>query len=119
MSRFLTYSEILSGKAPKYGEAVVKGSSLTIPGQGCDLAQIISSIVKLPPLDERSFDCPAGESPDTQKLAIKVELDSMYLAEGKNLAEDASARQKGRKEAKEAAEKEKADEGNKENDDDE
>lgn len=111
MSRFITYAEILDGKLPSdFGVSVVKGSSLTIPGQGSDLAQIIASIVKLPPLDERTFDSPSGEDPDIRSLAVKTEFDSMYLAEGKNLAEDASERQKARRAAKEASEEEKKDE---------
>lgn len=111
MSRFFTYSQILDGKVPSdFGVAAPGGSSLTIPGQGSDLAQIIASIVKLPPLDERTFDSPSGEEPDFRSLAVKTELDGLYPAEGKNLAEDASERQKARKAAKEASEDEKKEE---------
>ena len=108
MPRFFKYSEILDGKVPDgFGLAVVKGSSLTIPGQGQDLAQIISSIVKLPPLDERTFDVPAGVEPDTRALAVSTDLDGLYKAEQVNVAEAAQERQKERKKAKEEAEKEK------------
>lgn len=111
MERFITYGQILDGKMPEdFGTAKVSGSSLTIPGQGSDLAQIIASIVKLPPLDERTFDSPSGVEPDIPSLAVKTELDRMYLAEGKNLAVDALERQKARKAAKEASEEEKKEE---------
>lgn len=83
-----------------FGVDIVKGSSLTIPGQGSDLSQIISSIVKLPPIDERTFDVGSGEELDERSLAVKTALDGLYLAEGKNLAEDAQERQKARKAAK-------------------
>lgn len=83
-----------------FGVAVVKGSSLTIPGQGSDLASIIASITKLPPIDERDYDSPAGVEPDLRYLSIKTDLDGVYLAEGKNLAEDAKVRQNARNEAK-------------------
>lgn len=89
-----------------FGVSKVEGSSLTIPGQGSDLAQIIQSIVKLPPLDERTFDTKAGEEPDIRSLQVKTDLDGLYQAEGRNLAEDAHERLKARKAAKEA-EKEK------------
>lgn len=80
---------------------------MTIPGQGQDLAQIISSIVKLPPLDERTFDVPSGVDPDTRALAVSVDLDGLYKAEQVNVAEAAQERQKERNKAKEEAEKEK------------
>lgn len=105
-----TYAEIFSGKVPEdFGISKTKGSSLTIPGQGSDLAAIIQSIVKLPPLDERTFDVGSGADPDIRALQIKTDLDALYQAEGVNLAEDAKARQKARKEAKDAddADKEK------------
>lgn len=109
MARFFKYSQILDGKVPEgFGLAVVKGSSLTIPGQGQDLAQIISSIVKLPPLDERTFDVPSGVDPDTRALAVSTQLDGLYKAEQVNVAEAAQVRQKERKKAKEEAEKENA-----------
>lgn len=109
MSRFFTYLDILEGKVPEdFGVSVVKGSSLTIPGQGSDLALIISSIVKLPPLDERTFDTPSGVEPDMRSLAVKTELEGLYPAEGSNLADDAKERQNARKLAmKENEEKEK------------
>lgn len=109
MSRFFTYLDILEGKVPEdFGVSVVKGSSLTIPGQGSDLGQIITSIVKLPPLDERTFDTPSGEELDIRFLAVKTELEGLYPAEGGNLAEDAIVRQNARKQAKkENEEKEK------------
>lgn len=101
MSRFFTYLDMLEGKVPDdFGVSVVKGSSLTIPGQGSDLAQIITSIVKLPPLDERTFDSPSGEAPDLRSLAVKTELEALYPAEGSNLADDAKVRQNARKQAK-------------------
>lgn len=100
MSRFFTYLDMFEGKVPDdFGVSVVKGSSLTIPGQGSDLAQIITSIVKLPPLDERTFDSPSGEAPDLRSLAVKTDLEALYLAEGLNLADDALVRQNARKQA--------------------
>ena len=112
MARFYKYSDILEGKVPNgFGCAVVKGSSLTIPGQGQDLAQIISSIVKLPPLDERTFDVPSGEEPDTRVLAVSTDLEGLYKAEQVNVAEAAQERQKARKKAKEDAEGEGEGEG--------
>lgn len=87
---------------PDFGVSHVEGSSLTIPGQGSDLQLIIQSIVKLPPLDERTFDVPANEEPDTQRLAIKAEIEHLYPSEGRNLAEDAKERQEARKAAKTA-----------------
>lgn len=108
MSRFITFGQILDGKLPEdYGVRKISGSSLTIPGQGQDLAQIISSIVKLPPLDERTFDVPSGEEPDTRSLAVSTDLDGLYKAEQVNAAVAAQERQKARKKAKEEAEKEK------------
>lgn len=93
------------GEMPKeFTENAVKGTSMTVPGQGSDLALIIQSIVKLPPLDERTFDSPAGEDPDVERLALKVELDSMYAPEGAAQAEIAAERQKARKAEKAAAE---------------
>lgn len=105
MSRFITYGEILDGKIdPNFGVSFIKGSSLTIPGQGSDLMQIIESIVKLPPLDERTFDVSSGVEPDERVLALQVDLDAVYLADGVNLAKDAQERQKAAKTAKEAKE---------------
>lgn len=102
MSRFITYGAILEGKVAKdFGVSKVAGSSMTIPGQGCDLAQIIASIVKLPPLDERTFDVPSGVEPDTRALAVKTALDGLYTPEGVALAEEARERQNGRKKAEE------------------
>lgn len=107
MSRFLSYSQILDGDVPEnFGHSFVSGSSMTIPGQGQDLAQIISSIVKLPPLDERSFDVRSGEEPDIRVLAVKTELESLYAPEASNAADDAQERQKARKKAKEEEAKE-------------
>lgn len=104
-TRFYTPVDILSGKLPKdFGLAKVDGTSMTIPGQGSDLETIIASIVKLPALDERTFDVGVNEEIDETALAMKAELDGMYLAEGKNLADDAKARQNARKEAKKANE---------------
>lgn len=99
--RFLKYSEILDGAHVSHVVCTVSGSSLTIPGQGQDLAQIISSIVKLPPLDERTFDSPAGVEPDVRVLTVKTALDSMYAPEASNAADDAQERQKARKKVKE------------------
>lgn len=100
-SMFRTYAEIFSGKVPEdFGVSHIKGTSMTIPGQGSDLAQIIASIVKLPPLDERDFDFAAGQEVDERSAQIKAELDTMYVAEGRNLAEDAKARQEARRRAK-------------------
>lgn len=113
MSRFVTYGEICAGKvADDFGVSKIAGSSLTIPGQGSDLAQIIASIVKLPPLDERTFDVPSGVEPDLRSLAVKTDLDGLYTPEGVNLAKDAKQRQKAKEEAekaKENAEKEPSD----------
>ena len=103
MLRFLKYSDIFDGAHVSNVVCTVSGSSLTIPGQGQDLAQIISSIVKLPPLDERTFDVSTGEEPDVRALAVKTELDALYTPEARNLAEDAQERQKARKKAKEEA----------------
>lgn len=105
MSRFLTYSQIFDGKVPAdRGVSIVKGSSLTIPGQGCDLMQIIESVVKLPPLDERTFDVPTGQDPDVRSLQVKLDLEQVYQADGVALAEDALARRKAKETAKESKE---------------
>lgn len=105
MSRFITYAQIFDGKIPSdFGVSVVKGSSLTIPGQGCDLMQIIESIVKLPPLDERTFDVPSGEEPDIDSLNVSVALDSMYTPEGVELAHSVLERRKAEEKAKETKE---------------
>lgn len=105
MSRFKTYADILEAKvAQGFGCSVVKGSSLTIPGQGCDLMQIIESIAKLPPLDERTFDVFSGEEPDIDSLRISAALDSMYVPEGVALAESALARRKAAQTSKKAKE---------------
>lgn len=111
MSRFLKYSDIMDGVFVPHVEASVSGSSMTIPGQGQDLAQIISSIVKLPPLDERTFDVPTGEEPDLRSLAVKTDLDGLYTPEGVNLAEDAKARKKAKEEQKKLEEETRAKEG--------
>lgn len=101
--RFVTFSQILDNKVdPDFGVSVVKGSSLTIPGQGCDLMQIIESIVKLPPLDERTFDVRQGEEPDIRSLSVKVDLDAMYTPEGVALAEEAQVRRKAKETANKA-----------------
>lgn len=103
MSRFITYAQIFDKKVKEdFGVSKIAGTSLTIPGQGSDLAQIIASIVKLPSLDERTFDVPSGVEPDTRALAVKTALDSLYEPEGINLAEDAKIRQNARNEAKKA-----------------
>lgn len=113
MSRFRTYAEICDGKvADDFGVSKIAGTSLTIPGQGSDLAQIIASIVKLPPLDERTFDVPSGVEPDVRALAVKTDLEAFYTPEGVNFAKDAKERQKAKEEAekaKENAEKERSD----------
>lgn len=109
-----TYKQIFSGELPEdFGVSHVEGTSMTIPGQGSDLAAIIQSIVKLPPLDERTFDVGSGQDPDVRALMVKTDLDALYQAEGVNLAEDAKARQKARKEAKEASDKENAERSDK------
>ena len=106
MAKFYTYNEIISGKVPEdFGVSEVKGSSLTIPGQGQDLVSIIASIVKLPPIDDRDYDSPAGVEPDIRSLAVKTELDSLYGPEASNAAEDANERKEARKNAKEQAER--------------
>lgn len=114
MSRFVTYAQICDAKvAEDFGVSKIAGSSLTIPGQGSDLAQIIASIVKLPPLEERgSYDVSSGEDPDVRALAVKTDLEGLYTPEGVNLAKDAKERQKAKEEAekaKENAEKERSD----------
>lgn len=118
MSRYLTYADIAEGKLPSdFGVSKTSGSSMTIPGQGSDLAQIISSIVKLPPLDERTFDSPSGVDPDVDRITVSTELDSLYPATAQSLAEDADKRIKARKKAVEAKAKEEGDAGTKEPDD--
>lgn len=103
MSRFVTYQQVYDNKMPEdFGVSKIEGTSMTIPGQGSDLSQIIASIVKLPPLDERNFDVPSGVEPDMRSLAVKTDLDALYLSEGKNLAEDAKERQNARKAQKNA-----------------
>lgn len=105
MSRFVTYADILNAKLPEdFGSSKVKGSSLTIPGQGCNLMQIIESIVKLPPLDERTFDVRSGEEPDIDSLKVSVALDSLYTPEGVALAESVVERRKAAQTVKEAKE---------------
>lgn len=78
----------------------VAGTSMTIPGQGSDLALIIQSIVKLPPLDGRTFDDPTGEA-DPETLRLRKEVEGLYPATGANLAEDIEARRKALKSDKE------------------
>lgn len=118
MSRFFTYAQILDGKVEKdFGVAKVVGTSMTIPGQGSDLAQIIASIVKLPPPDERNFDVPSGSDLDIRSLAVKTALDGIYLAEGVALAEEAQKRKDGRKKAEETKEKTKEEPGDDATDD--
>lgn len=90
--------------------STVAGTSMTIPGQGSDLALIIQSIVKLPPLDGRTFDDPTGEA-DPETLRLRKEVEGLYPATGVNLAEDIEARRKVMKSDKE---KEKATETTKE-----
>lgn len=103
MSKFRNYAQIIDGDvSADFGVSHVAGSSLTIPGQGCDLAQIIESIVKLPPLDERTFDVPASEEPDIRALAVKTDLEALYTPEGVALAEQVQERRKAAKKAKEA-----------------
>lgn len=103
MSRFRNYAQIMDADVPAdFGVARVAGSSLTIPGQGCDLAQIIESIVKLPPLDERTFDVPASQEPDVRALAVKTDLDGLYIPEGVALAEKVQERRKAAQKSKEA-----------------
>lgn len=106
MSRFRTYAEICDAKvAEDFGVSKIAGSSLTIPGQGSDLAQIIASVVKLPPLEERgSYDVPSGAEPDVRALAVKTDLEALYTPEGVNLAKDAKERQKAKEEAEKAIE---------------
>ena len=100
--RFRTYSQILSGVAPvNPGAAKVVGSSLTIPGQGCDLMQIIESIVKLPPLDERTFDTRADQEPDIRSLQTDMDLQQMYVGDGVAFAEAAKSRIEERRKLKE------------------
>lgn len=117
--RFRTYSQILSGVQPENpGTAKVVGSSLTIPGQGCDLMQIIESIVKLPPLDERSFDTPSGQDPDIRSLQADMDLQSMYVGDGVAFAEAAKSRIEERRKLKQEQTKKEEGEGMKvENDD--
>lgn len=100
MSRFLTPIMILDGKVPEdFGISKISGSSMTIPGQGSDLAQIIASVVKLPPIDERSFDVSSDGTLDPRALQLKTDLDALYLAEQRNAGLDARERQKARENA--------------------
>lgn len=102
MSKFVTYAEIYDGKiSSDFGVSVVKGSSLTIPGQGCDLMQIIESVVKLPPLDERTFDVLSKEEPDVRALQVKLDLEELYTPDGVALAKDVQERRKAKETAKE------------------
>lgn len=94
----------------KDGVSHPAGTSLTIPGQGSDLALIIKSIVKLPPIDERAFDVSSSDDPDTRELSLRMEMESLYRAEALNEAEAAQERQLSRKKAKELADKEKENE---------
>ena len=95
MSRFITLSMILDGKLPEdFGVSFIKGTSMTIPGQGSDLAQIIASVVKLPPYDERDYDVKPDEDIDLERLEVLAEMRGLYTPTGKNMAEDAIARQK-------------------------
>ena len=64
---------------------------------------MIQSIVKLPPLDERTFDSPSGAPLDEDRLLLQAEMDSLYRPEAVNEAEAAQERQLSRKKAKEAA----------------
>lgn len=79
----------------------VDGTSMTVPGQASDLAVIIQSIVKLPPLDERTFDQGANGTATPEELIVRKEVEGLYPATGANLAEDISARKKAEKAAKE------------------
>lgn len=91
-----------SKETPKeFLASYVDGTSMTVPGQGSDLAVIIQSIVKLPPLDERTFDSPANTEVDADTLIVRKEVEGLYPATGANLAEDISARKKAEKAAKE------------------
>lgn len=100
MSRFLTPIMILDGKVPEdFGISKISGSSLTIPGQGSDLAQIIASVVKLPPIDERTFDVSSDGTMDPRALQVKTDLDALYPAEQRNAGLDARERQKARENA--------------------
>lgn len=108
MSRFVTLADIYDGKCLYPSpESKIEGTSMTIPGQGSNLAEIIASIVKLPPMDERDFDIPAEVEPDLRSLAVKTDLESMYTPEGVNLAKDAKARQNAKEIQKKADEVEK------------
>lgn len=86
--------------AENFGVSVPCGTSLTIPGQGSDLALIIQSIVKLPPLDERTFDVSSGEEVDLNKVSFQAELDSMYKPEAVHEAKLAKERQENRQRTK-------------------
>lgn len=117
MSTLRGWFDLLADMPKEFTDNAVKGTSMTVPGQGSDLALIIQSIVKLPPLDERTFDSPAGEDPDIERLGLKVELDSMYAPEGAAQAEMAAERQKARKAEKAAAEAKKDEDEHRENED--
>lgn len=114
MSRYLTPAMIADAKLPKdFGVSRIKGTSMTIPGQGSDLAAIVQSIVKLPPLDERTFDVSANSEPDIRALQIKTDLDALYTPEGVNLAEEAKVRQNEREKAKNASDEKNAEHSDK------
>lgn len=93
-----------------FGVSKPGGTSLTIPGQGSDLALIIQSIVKLPPIDERDYDVGTSQEIDITRLDMTAELSSLYPAEAHNEALAAQERQLSRKAAKESADEEKDEE---------
>lgn len=97
MSTFRCWFEIFTKTSADFGVSKIGGTSLTIPGQGSDLAVIIQSIVKLPPIDERDYDTKANEDPDTRSLELQLQMESLYKAEAVNEAERALARQEQRK----------------------
>lgn len=88
------------GLPADFGVSHMTGTSLTIPGQGSDLAAIIQSIVKLPPLQEREY-----TEDELRLMQFEAEMESVYSPERVALAEEAQERQKSRKLQKQEAQK--------------
>lgn len=88
------------GLPAEFGLSHTTGTSLTIPGQGSDLAVIIQSIVKLPPIQEREY-----TEDELRLMQLDAEVETMYAPERVALAEEAQERQKSRKLQKQEAQK--------------
>lgn len=94
------FLDVKKGLPAEFGVSHTTGTSLTIPGQGSDLAVIIQSIVKLPPIQEREY-----TEDELRLMQMDAEVETMYAPERVALAEEAQERQKSRKLQKQEAQK--------------